>query len=890
MKKFIISTSAIALAAVAFFNFNSTQEYIPVSERQVESTDGYKGAQEYLMSLKMDPATGEIPVEAVIKAREEVTQMQMARSSATDVVWKEMGPDNVGGRTRALLIDKDNSDKMFAGGVSGGLWVSTNAGFNWSLVPGTDALSFSGIVSMCQTSNGDIYIGTGEGETANNGGTSNGATGMIGGGIYKSTNGGATFEHLESTIPSSMISTTFTFAAVTEMAAHATDPNTVYAATGNGLQITTDGGATWTSAANGATFLDVEVASNGYVYATTANRIYSSSTGEVGSFDLVDMSVFGSGTGRIELTIAPSDQSYIYAVYSNAGGLGQYKGIYRSTDSGMTWEELIPGWDGSTPPVYNIFNQQANYAMTIAVDPANKDRIIIGGLDLWAYEYGSDIEPISFWSGFEGSGYYVHADQHEILYHPTIAGKFYVANDGGVYSTTDNGDNFLALNRGYGVTQFYTLGFSKEGYVIGGTQDNGTQLLNFSNPTSDMSSEEVRGGDGGFALISHIDSDVMFAESQNGSAGRSGDGGASFGNLDSFLGDEISGLAQSASDANADGLFATFINPMELWESVNEDGSPKDTSFFFAATSDANGDFCAYMTKGALDFASVPVWFQVTPNGSTITRMAVSPDGNHLFFARGSSLYRTDNLNNDSILDTYDNLDIDGETSVVATIGLNLPGSNTITSISFDNNNQNTIVVTTGNYSNNAHVYKSNNAMSDDPTFVSIQGDLPAMPVYTSVIDVTNSNRIIIGTEFGMYSTINGINWILENNGLPLVPCHMIRQQTLPGVNKGTIYVATHGRGIFKSTNIVGLEEFTHTEPATPTLNLYPNPTQSFINIDLDMDKVDLIQIVDMMGKVVYSSESQFSKIDVSKFEIGTYIVLTNGVNGKQVGQFIKTK
>ena len=200
------------------------------------------------------------------------------------------------------------------------------------------------------------------------------------------------------------------------------------------------------------------------------------------------------------------------------------------------------------------------------------------------------------------------------------------------------------------------------------------------------------------------------------------------------------------------------------------------------------------------------------------------------------------------------------------------------------------MVVTTGNYSNNVHVYKSNNAMSEYPTFVSIQGDLPAMPVYTSVIDITNSNRIIIGTEFGMYSTTNGVNWILENNGLPLVPCHMIRQQTLPGVNKGTIYVATHGRGIFKSTNIVGLEEFTHTEPATPTLNLYPNPTQSFINIDLDMDKVDLIQIVDMMGKVVYSSESQFSKIGVSKFEIGTYIVLTNGVNGKQVGQFIKTK
>jgi photosystem II stability/assembly factor-like uncharacterized protein len=890
MKNFIISASVIALVLVVFFNFNYNQKYISVSDRHLESTTGFNGAQEYLMSLKMDPATGKIPINAVLKARENVAQMQMARSSNTNLVWKEMGPDNVGGRTRAILIDKDNSDKMFAGGVSGGLWMSTNAGFNWSIVPGTDELSFSGIVSMCQTSNGDIYIGTGEGETANNGGTSNGATGMIGGGIYKSIDGGMTFEHLDSTIPTSLISTTFTFSAVTEMAAHSTDPNTVYAATVGGLQLTTDGGVSWTSAINGASFLDIEVASNGYVYASTANRIYSSLTGEVGSFDLVDMSVFGSGTGRIELAIAPSDQSYIYAIYSNAGGLGQYKGIYRSTDSGMTWEELIPGWDGSTPPVYNIFNQQANYAMTIAVDPSNKDRIIIGGLDLWAYEYGADIEPISFWSGWEGSSYYVHADQHDILYHPTIAGKFYVANDGGVYSTNDNGNSFLALNRGYSVTQFYTVGFSSEGYVIGGTQDNGTQLIDFTDPISDMSADEVRGGDGGFALISHIDSDIMFAESQNGSAGRSGDGGNSFGGMDSFLGDEISGLAQSASDANADGLFATFINPMELWESVNEDGSPKDTSFFFAATSDANGNFCAYMTKGALDFSNVPSWYQVTPNGNAITRMAVSPDGNHLFFARGSRLYRTDNLNIDSISDTFDNLDVQGLTSVVATKELDIPGSNTITSISFDHNNQNRIVVTTGNYSNNDHIYKSNNAMSEDPTFISIQGDLPSMPVYSSVIDITNSNRTIIGTEFGMYSTTSGVNWILENNGLPLVPCHMMRQQTLPGVNKGTIYVATHGRGIFKSTNIVGLEEFAQNEPATSTLNLYPNPVQSFINIDLDVDKVDLIQIVDMMGKVVYSSENKVLKIDVSKFEIGTYIVLTKGVNGKKVGQFIKTK
>ena len=81
---------------------------------------------------------------------------------------------------------------------------------------------------------------------------------------------------------------------------------------------------------------------------------------------------FGGGSGRIELAISPTDANYIYAIFSNQGGLGRYKGIYRSTDKGESWEMILPGWSGTTPPTYNIFNQQANYAMALAVDPQNK--------------------------------------------------------------------------------------------------------------------------------------------------------------------------------------------------------------------------------------------------------------------------------------------------------------------------------------------------------------------------------------------------------------------------------------------------------------------------------------------------------------------------------------
>jgi len=907
MKKILISTSLLSALALLIFSVSDSekQSYISIDDRAVEEqSQGFKGAHEYMMSLKADPATGEIPLDLVLNAKQEVNDVLRTRSAAaTSLFWSEMGPDNAGGRTRAILIDKDNTDKIFAGGVSGGLWLSMDAGLHWNIIEGTDALDFSGVVSICQASNGDIYFGTGEGSTLGSfGGNSNGSSGIIGGGIYKSTDGGQNFEHLEATIPTANFTNTGAeFAAVTELAANNTDPNIIYAATSNGLKITTDGGQTWANAITGsATFFDVEVASDGSVFASTSNRIYYSEDGSEGSYDIIPSSVtFGGGTGRIEIEIAPSDPNYIYAIFSNVGGLGRYKGIFRSTDKGQTWDEIIPGWAGSVAPLNNIFNEQANYAMALAVDPSDKDRIIIGGLDLWVWKDGDGVEPKSYWAAPDVFSWAVHADQHEIVFHPDNHDIVYFGNDGGVYRSLDGGENYNAINRGYSVTQFYTVGFSKEGYIIGGTQDNGTQLINFESQFSAQAAVEVRGGDGGFALISHFDSDIMFAESQNGSASRSANGGESFGSLENLVGDTIAGLAQTASDSNNDGLFATFINPMELWESVNIDGSPKDTSFFFAATSLISGgsgsDFCVYMTKEALDFGTVPEWFQVTTSsGSPVTRMSVSPDGNHLYFARGSSLFRTDNLNLDTVSDNYSNMDIEGATSVVNTISVPTPSGNTITSIAFDPNDANTIVLTLGNYNNVDHIYRSVNALDSIPNFNSIQGNLPKMPVYSAVIDVNNSNNIIIGTEFGIWSTLNGSSWQSENDGMPLIPCHMLRQQTLPGVNKGVVYVGTHGRGFFKSSNTSSIIEQASNNDSDSEfldLKLFPNPTSSILNIESNFTNYNF-EIVDLMGKRVFSSNSSISnsKVDVSSFELGTYIVITNGSQGKEYGQFIKAK
>ena len=913
MKNFIITSISLVFLTFMFVDISQQkqQSYIPIDERISEPTMGAKGALEYLHRLKAN-ADGEIPVEAVIKAREQVQSRKGARSSAanTTLLWTEMGPDNVGGRTRAILIDKDNSNLIYAGGVSGGLWKSTNAGLTWKIVPGTDQLEFSGVVSICQTINGDIYFGTGEGATSNMSGASNGASAFIGGGIYKSTDG-ITFSQLESTAPNNLISTSFDFASVTEMAAHKTDPNTLYAATRRGIKVSTDGGQSWQAGlASAAEFLDVEVAIDGSVFASTSSGIFYSEDGTAGSFSQLASvgATFGGGSGRIEIALSPSDVNYVYAVFSNQGGLGRYKGIYRSTDKGETWDLILPGWSGTTAPTYNIFNQQANYAMAIAVDPQNKDRIIVGGLDLWEFEYGVGIEPISYWAVSDAVSFYVHADHHEILFDESNPGRIYFGHDGGVSRSDDNGVNFITQNRGYGVTQFYTVDYSKDGKVIGGTQDNGTQYINFFNNVSEKNAVEIAGGDGGYTQISYINPDIIFSESQNGSARRSADGGLTNGTIENFLGDTLAGLAETADDEGNNGLFASFINPMHLWEEVDVDGNPIDTSMFFAATTEitqTGSDYCVYMTKQALDFSITPRWFQVTPKyASPIERISVTPDGNHMFFSWNNNLYRTDNLNLnvDSIKDTYKFLDVgdtnddpngDNSNAVVNTIKLNTTFQYTITDIAVDPNDKNNIVVTVGGYGSHDHVYKSTNAMSDDPTFTPIQGNLPDMPAYSAVIDVNNASNIIIGAEFGVWTTTNGNNWILEDDGMPIVPCHMLRQQHLPGVNKGVVYVGTHGRGIFKSSNTSSIFDYSSDETEDVNLlSIYPNPAESFINLELTSDvSVYDVSIIDLMGKEVYKSNSLSNpRIDISSLEIGNYIIVVNSNEGKQLGKFVKTK
>ena len=166
-----------------------------------KNVHGIAGAMNYYAARRNNISTGKIDLDAMIKADNDVRNFgQAQKTAALGMNWNEMGPDNVGGRTRAILIDRFNPARVYAGSVSGGLWISNTYGYYWAAYD--DGNQNLAVCAITQTTNGDIYFGTGERFTGLfQGEGTKGTPGIIGRGVFKSTYGTNTFTQLPSTLP-----------------------------------------------------------------------------------------------------------------------------------------------------------------------------------------------------------------------------------------------------------------------------------------------------------------------------------------------------------------------------------------------------------------------------------------------------------------------------------------------------------------------------------------------------------------------------------------------------------------------------------------------------------------------------------------------------------------
>ncbi|MDX1417972.1 MAG: hypothetical protein R3293_27470, partial [Candidatus Promineifilaceae bacterium] len=512
----------------------------------------------------LEDEKGQIPPDGYSRAAEHMQRMRALRGNQTmgidPAAWTWLGPGNIGGRVRALIIHPDSPNQMWAGSVAGGIWKTTDGGASWQ--PEDDFMANLAVSTLVMdpTNSNTIYAGTGEGFYNSDA--------IRGAGIFKTTDGGATWEQLPSTA-------TEDFYYVNRLAVSA-DGSTLLAATRTGIFRSTDGGASWNQRIS-AIVLDIDFhpadSTKAVAGGTIGGATWFSNDGGITWFSAVYSPPL-TGSGRIELAYAPSQPDIVYASVNNSGGQ-----VWKSSDGGQSY---TPVHSGSF-----YLGSQGWYDNIIWVDPTDPNTFIVGGIDLWrSTNGGATLGKISEWSSAPFSA---HADHHVIVAHPEFDGidnkTVFFGNDGGVYKaqnvyTVAGTSGWQELNNNLGITQFYgARGNAHSGVIVGGTQDNGTLRY-----TGDSESwDEMFGGDGGWSAADPGDPNYFYGEYVYLQIHRSTNGGAT-----------SQYIHNGISDA---GSCANFIAPFIL--------DPNDANTLLAGG--------CHLWRSSNVKAPVPTWTDIKP-------------------------------------------------------------------------------------------------------------------------------------------------------------------------------------------------------------------------------------------------------------------------------------
>ncbi len=411
MKNKFLPLTAIAALVIAFFFFTSQNEKRPERNNSFNERDYPQKRIEWEFNQLKDPATNKIPDNIRAKELEFAKSFQRAdefRKNNPEIEndildaasWQSNGPNNIGGRTRALAFDISDAsyNTLLAGGVSGGMFRSTNNGTTWTRVTSlTQLASVTAIVQDRKSGKTNTwYYGTGER-------IGNSASGMnddsyLGDGIFKSVDGGLTWNLLPSTVSgNAVVPSTFSYVFRLAMDYSNTANDEIYAAIPGGIMRSLDGGNTWSTVlgnVNSGTASDVIVTSSGVVYATissdaAANRgFWRSATGDAGDWTSISPADLPANHSRTVLAAAPSNENIVYFLTETPGsgtnGNSLWKYTYISgngSGAGGTWSNRNAGIPDGNNGI-DAFNSQGSYNLVIAVKPDNEDVVFIGGVDL----------------------------------------------------------------------------------------------------------------------------------------------------------------------------------------------------------------------------------------------------------------------------------------------------------------------------------------------------------------------------------------------------------------------------------------------------------------------------------------------------------------------------
>lgn len=729
--------------------------------------------QEWL--LTMNPALGRPTPENVKILQEELRLDRLAGrvpGDAGDNMWVERGPNNVGGRTRAVLFDPNDptNETVFAGGVSGGLWVNSNisnSSSSWSQVSGVPGNLAVNCITADPNNSQIMYLGTGEVYTW-------GA--VNGNGIYKSTDGGNTWSQIYGAPTGNVANDivyvqdiiawnnpntnqTEIFFGADAMAYTEASPYTWLGTNTIGLYRSTDGGSTFNTVNLGSTFapnsFDVDFAGKlwmgtKYCYATGSGggTIFYTTNGSTWT-----QATQYSGEGRVQIAASKQIADKVYALIETRAASGDQVRIISTTD-GFTniTDRSIPN-DADTGIASTDFTRgQAFFDLVIAIDPNNDDILYTGGIDLFkSIDSGTNWTQLTHWYG--GFGFQnVHADQHAIEFADGSSTKMAFGNDGGMYFSDNSGTNITSRNTNYNVTQFYKGAIGSDTAsekLLAGAQDNGVQLIN--NASSGIgSSSQISGGDGCFVFIDK-DNEYMISSYVY--------------NYYSYHNYNTGALIYDIATNQTDG---DFVNPAGLDSDNNKlftNGSAGSTYRIYRYNLGTNNATRTILTDASL--TGSPTAFKAS-TFTTTTLFVGTIDG---------KLLRLDN--SDSNNPTWTDISDAGFVGSVSSIEL---GST-----------EQEIYVTFHNYGVSNIWFTSDGGT----TWSEKEGDLPDLPVKCIYANPLDSNEVIVGTELGVWATTNfadaNPNWSQSYNGMSDVKVTSFDFRSADN----TILASTFGRGMF---------------------------------------------------------------------------------------------
>ena len=777
-----------------------------------------------------------------------------ASTSGALGTWQSIGPGNVGGRTRALLIDPINPAVMYAAAVAGGIWKTTDGGASW--LPLNDFLANIAVTSMAfdPSNSSIIYAGTGEGFFN--------ADGVRGAGIFKTVDAGANWTRLAATASNS------NFFFVNDIVVSPANGQHVYAATRTGVWRSLDGGTNWdqvivSNAANGANgAMDLVMRTDqatDYIFAAVGSfaqsRIFrNTDAGGAGAW----VPVYTEATmGRTSLAIAPSNQDVIYAMaaciscgpgsnpnFPAASYTDGLLGVFRSNSSGDvgSWTAQVRSNSANlqdtlllTNPVFGALSQcgfgpsqflnQGWYDNVIAVDPTDPEKVWVGGIDLFRSDNGGVNWGVASYWWFQGNGVppnngdpqLVHADNHILVFHPNYNGTtnqtMFAGDDGGIYKT----DNALSGNVGY----------------VNGTTPSGGTVTN----SSPICGNEFTPG--GFFTVP---SPVIWGPLNNGYAVTQFYHGLPYPNGQTYFGGTQDNGTNRGTDAAGPNAWARINGGDGGYVAVN----PANTNTLFAETT---GLSLIRSTNGGLSFAGVTTGiagdvfpfitvFRMDPNtptrlwiggrfmwrtdnnatnwtrtsnaqqtGGSITAMAIAPGNSNVVIngAASGQLRRTTvalTANAASVLNS----------TWLQTFTPRGNGNGTISWLEYDPANALNLWATISNFNGTpnangtsaGHVFRSTDGgatwtLADGTQTPGNVNAIPDIPAHSVVVDPNDGQRIYVGTDLGVFVSLDGgANWARETTGFSNTVVESMTALNNNGVT--TLFAFTHGRGAFKVT------------------------------------------------------------------------------------------